>query len=83
MQTEDDSHATPVPRRGPQARWSAHDRIGAVAAGTGAATVLTIAGLALADAPTAAYTAICVIGTSALTAVRVYLGRMPRDRRRR
>lgn len=83
MNTDDDSGATPTPQRRPDARWHAHDRISAIAAGTGAATVLTIACLAFADAPTAAYTAVGVIGAGALTAVRVYLGRNPRDRRRR
>ncbi|WP_203839762.1 hypothetical protein [Winogradskya humida] len=64
-------------RRRPAAGWSARDRIVAVAAGTGAATVVAIAGLALADAPTAAYGAAGAVGASALTAVKVYLGRKP------
>ena len=54
------------------------DRIGIIAVGTASASVVAVVGLAIADAPVAAYGAIGAIGTSALTAVGIYLGRRTR-----
>ena len=65
-------------RRPPQDEiptWSVRDRIGATAAGTGAAGLVVVVCMAVLDAPATAYGAIGTIGAGAVGAVAVYLGR--------